>query len=89
MARIDMASLATGGLSSAVGSVALDKLQMVLPASTTTWGNVLSYALPLAAGFGGAWFATTPGRMSHDIGDGVQAAGFTMLGMKLARQMIR
>ena len=88
MARLDVTSLATGGISAAVGSVALDKLQMVLPDSSTTWGNVLSYAIPLAAGFGGAMFAGTPGRMSQDIGQGVQAAGFTMLGMKLAKQMI-
>ena len=89
MARLDVTSLATGGISAAVGAVALEKLHMVLPANSTTWGTVLSYAVPLAAGFGGAWFANTPGRMSNDIGQGVQAAGFTMLGMKLAREMIR
>ena len=88
MARIDAASLATGGLSSAVGGVALDKLKPLLPAQTTTLGKVLCYAVPLAAGLGGAYLANSGRGMSQDIGQGIQAAGFTALGMELARKMI-
>lgn len=88
MAQLNVGSLATGGLSAAVGSVALNQLQKVLPAPTTSMGKILSYAVPLAAGFGGAYFASQPGRMSYDIGQGVQAAGFTLLGMKLSQTLI-
>jgi len=89
MVQLNVGSLATSGLSSAVGSVALNQLQKMLPASSTTWGNALSYAVPLAAGFGGAWFSGQPGRMSYDIGQGVQAAGFTLLGMKLSQTLVK
>ena len=89
MARLDMASLATGGLSSAVGSVVVKQVQAMLPPETTTMGNILCYAVPIAAGVGGAYISSSArGGMVFDIGQGVHAAGFTLLGMKLAQKML-
>lgn len=86
MAQLDFGSLATSGLSGAVAGGVVHKLNMFYPGGSM--GNILSYAVPFAAGVAGAFIAANPGRMSHDIGQGVQAGGFALLGYHLSQKWI-